>query len=96
MYIIIALMLGGIILGYFLRGIKHVRHVDRIISVLIFVLVFTLGVSIGTNKLLVNNIGFFSVQAAVIAVFSIAGSLLCSTIISKTILKDKNKQENER
>ena len=76
MFSIISMMFAGIGIGYFFRGVGMLRKVDKTTSLTVLLLLFVLGLSIGSNPLIVNNLGRFGWQAAVLAVWGILGSLL--------------------
>ena len=48
---------------------------------------FVLGLSIGSNSLIINNIGKFGWQAIVLATLSILGSLLASFLVFHLFFK---------
>lgn len=59
-------MILGIIIGYGLRRISFLRKVEVSISYTVFLLLFVLGVTIGSNRLIVDNLFSFGWQAALI------------------------------
>ena len=64
MFKILGLMILGIIIGYGLRRISFLRKVEVSISYTVFLLLFVLGVTIGSNRLIVDNLFSFGWQAA--------------------------------
>ena len=75
MFSIISTMFLGIGIGYVLRNWSILQKTEKTISLTIFLLLFILGVSIGSNSLIVNNLGKFGWQAIVLAVSGVLGSL---------------------
>ena len=63
------------------------QKVEKSISLTIFLLLFVLGLSIGSNSLIINNIGKFGWQAIVLATLSIIGSLLASFLVFHLFFK---------
>ena len=59
MFSIISTMFLGIGIGYGLRNWTILQKTEKTISLTIFLLLFILGVSIGSNSLIVNNLGKF-------------------------------------
>ena len=55
MFSIISTMFLGIGIGYVLRNWSILQKTEKTISLTIFLLLFILGVSIGSNSLIVNN-----------------------------------------
>ena len=67
MFSIISTMFLGIGIGYVLRNWTILQKTEKTISLTIFLLLFILGVSIGSNSLIVNNLGKFGKQAIILA-----------------------------
>lgn len=91
MFSIIGMMFTGIIVGYLFRRVEFLQKVDMTTSLTIFLLLFVLGVSIGSNRLIVDNLGRFGWQAAVLAVLGVAGSLLASAAVYQLFFKKGDK-----
>jgi len=70
-----------------LRDLRFLQKVEKSISLTIFLLLFVLGLSIGSNSLIINNIGKFGWQAIVLATLSILGSLLASFLVFHLFFK---------
>ena len=61
-------MFLGIGIGYGLRNWSILQKTEKTISLTLFLLLFILGVSIGSNSLIVNNLGKFGWQAIILDV----------------------------
>lgn len=81
MFSIISTMFLGIGIGYGLRNWSILQKTEKTISLTIFLLLFILGVSIGSNSLIVNNLGKFGWQAIILAVSGVLGSLLAARLV---------------
>ena len=57
MFIIIGIMLTGMLLGYLLRS-KRLTWIHKVITLLIWLLLFLLGIDVGGNEAIVK--GFFN------------------------------------
>jgi uncharacterized membrane protein YbjE (DUF340 family) len=77
-------LVTGIIAGYLLRGRRRV-DVSRASVVIIFVLIFSLGFSIGTNSKLLNSLPSIGVSALAIATLSVAFSVLFAILIGRKL-----------
>lgn len=75
--IVIALMLGGVGTGYLLRRC-NTRPVGRIITILIWLLLFLLGTEVGGNPDIINGLGTLGVEALLITLFAVLGSSLAA------------------
>lgn len=91
MYTILSIMFLGIISGYIFKNVNALKNVEKTISITIFALLFILGVSVGSNKMIINNLGEFGSQAFIIALMSLSGSLLSTALIIKLFRKGGNK-----
>lgn len=54
MFIIIGIMLTGMLLGYLLRS-KRLSWIHRIITLLIWILLFLLGIDVGGNESIIKG-----------------------------------------
>ena len=59
MFTIISIMFIGIGIGYLMRNVQMLQKVEKSASLTILLLLFVLGVSIGSNRLIVDNLGTF-------------------------------------
>ena len=64
MFKIISIMFVGLGTGYLLRDLKLMRKTEKTIPLTVFAMLFILGMSVGSNSLIVSNLGRFSGQAA--------------------------------
>lgn len=77
MFIIIGIMLTGMLVGYFLRS-KRLTGIHKIITFLIWVLLFLLGTDVGGNETIVKGLHTLGIEVAVITLAAVAGSILCA------------------
>ena len=92
MFTIISIMFIGIGIGYLMRNVQMLQKVEKSASLTILLLLFVLGVSIGSNRLIVDNLGRFGWQAAVLASLSITGSMLASLMVFHLFFKKGEKR----
>lgn len=78
MFTVIGIMFGGVAVGYLLRRMPALEGLGRTISLTIYALLFLLGISVGTNEAIVNNLAALGGQALLLAVASTLGSLLAA------------------
>lgn len=87
-------MLAGVLIGHFLRNGKRVEKIEKSTSKTIFVLLFVLGLSVGSNNVIIDNLGRFGWQAAVIAMLGMGGSIIAARIVFQLFFK-KGEEKNE-
>ena len=78
--------------GYVLRNWNILQKTEKTISLTIFLLLFILGVSIGSNSLIVNNLGKFGWQAIVLAVSGVLGSLIAARLVLQLFFRKGGEQ----
>lgn len=96
MLTVVIIMSAGIALGYFIR--KHnkiVKLLDSLIMWAIYLLLFMLGVAIGTNETILNNLPNLGLKALFISLGGIIGSLFLAWITYRLWMKPKN-NNNEK
>lgn len=74
MFLVLAIMLAGIFVGYLLRS-KKLLFVHRLIITLIWLLLFLLGMEVGSNETIVSQFPKLGFEAFVLAVSATFGSV---------------------
>ena len=88
---ILGLMAAGILAGRLLRKRqKVVSIVERLILVSIFLLLFFLGASIGSDQAIVDALDTIGLNALITATGSVAGSLVAAWLLWKYLFLPKN------
>ncbi len=89
---ILVVLSAGIFVGFLLVGrpIWHKRN-NNLMNLAIYVMLFLLGISVGTNREVISNLAKIGYESLAIAVASIAGSVLISTILFKLLFKKNAK-----
>ena len=80
MLIVVSLMLCGIAVGYMLRN-KNTRIVSRIITVLIWLLLFLLGIEAGSNPRIVMGMQTLGIEALLLTIGGAVGTTLCAWLL---------------
>ncbi|MGN0281236.1 MAG: LysO family transporter [Prevotella sp.] len=77
MLIIVSIMLCGIGLGYLLRG-KNTGIISKIITALIWALLFLLGIEVGSNPKIIGGLQTLGIEALVLTIGGSIGSMLAA------------------
>lgn len=77
MFIIIGIMLTGMLLGFLLRN-KRLSWIHKIITLLIWVLLFLLGIDVGGNEAIIKGLHTLGLEALIITLAAVTGSILCA------------------
>ena len=80
MLIVVSLMLCGIAVGYMLRN-KNTHIVSRIITVLIWLLLFLLGIEVGSNPRIVMGMQTLGIEALLLTIGGAVGTTLCAWLL---------------
>lgn len=83
MFSIVGIMLTGVSIGYLFRNISFLQLTEKTISYTILLLLFILGLSIGSNEEIIGNLATFGWQAAILAISATCGSILASWMVLK-------------
>ena len=73
MFIIIGIMLTGMLLRN-----KRLSWIHKIITLLIWVLLFLLGIDVGGNETIIKGLHTLGLEALIITLAAVIGSILCA------------------
>lgn len=94
MFNIMGFMIAGIFIGYFLRKYRSLfRITEKLNMWIIFLLLFSMGLSIGNNKEIIYSLGQLGSTAIIIGLAATAGSVLLSIPLYKFLFKNSPKDE---
>ena len=80
------------LIGWYFRNHHQVAPIaERLITVSIYVLLFTLGLKAGADKRITSELPTLGLTALLISVFAIAGSILVTWVYARFFLKKENK-----
>ncbi|MEA4980500.1 MAG: LysO family transporter [Petrimonas sp.] len=94
MVLIIALMLSGILFGYLFKK-KKITWISRVITLLIWVLLFLLGIDVGSNQAIMSGLHTIGLEALVITVGAVLGSVVGARLLWKWINKDLKEEARQ-
>ncbi len=76
---VLVIMTLGILIGWFLhKQKKFIKITSEITNWAIYLLLFLLGLTVGTNEKILNNFDKIGLQSIMITIFAVAGSVLVS------------------
>jgi uncharacterized membrane protein YbjE (DUF340 family) len=88
MWEIIGFMIIGGVIGYILKSkSSFIRVAERLCSLILLLLLFSLGLSVGKNETVMNNISKLGLLSFAIAVAAVAGSVVCAYFVYKIFFK---------
>lgn len=84
MFWVLGTMVAGICMGYLFRNYRKLFfHIGRLNMWIIYLLLFAMGLSVGSNDAVMDNLGGLGLRAIGIAMAGIAGSVLLSWLLYK-------------
>ena len=89
MFTVIAIMFGGIAFGYLFRKRAILQKLNKPINYTIYLLLFFLGMSVGGNREIINNLPSLGGQALLLAFAGTSGSVIAAWIVYMTFFKKK-------
>lgn len=90
MITVLLLMIAGILTGFAINRISlAVKINDKLISWAIYVLLFLLGISVGLNKTIIQNLDKIGVQALIITIGSVSGSVIALGILYRFLFREE-------
>lgn len=92
MFTIIGLMLTGMLLGFLLRK-QQLSGIHIIITVLIWLLLFLLGIDVGGNQEIINGLHTIGMEAIVITLAAVLGSVTAAWALWYVLYKRKKEEQ---
>ncbi|MDE6023348.1 MAG: lysine exporter LysO family protein [Muribaculaceae bacterium] len=89
MFTIIGIMFGGILVGYLMRNIKLLKYVGKSISWTICALLLFLGIAVGLNDNIINNLQSLGLQGFIFAILATFGSVSAAWLVDRIFFKNK-------
>ncbi|MBO4996279.1 MAG: LysO family transporter [Muribaculaceae bacterium] len=79
----IAILVACAIVGYALRRFEAIRKLEGAITPVVWLLLLTFGLSIGSSESVMADLSRFGTQAAIITAFGTAGSIAAAWMLYK-------------
>lgn len=90
MVIILLIMLSGIVFGIvFGRYPLTLKINEKLLNIAIYILLLLLGIAVGTNDKIIHNLYTIGLQALIITLGAVSGSVGICWIIYKTFFRIK-------
>ncbi|PID90794.1 MAG: hypothetical protein CSA97_01125 [Bacteroidetes bacterium] len=88
MVVLIAMMVGGMAVGYLLRRFRQAIKVAGLVSSwAVYMLLFTLGLSIGADRELFDRLPAFGLTATILTIGAMLGSGAMAWLFARFVLR---------
>ncbi len=87
MFVIIGIILLGVVVGLLSRAKVKPNHVSKVMGVIIYILLLVLGIVVGSNETIINNLTTIGLKALIISIGSILGSCVFAAFIYRKLFK---------
>ena len=88
MFTIIGLMLTGMLLGYLLRK-RDLKKIHQIITLLIWLLLFILGIEVGSNEQIIKGLHTIGLEALIHTLGGTLGSVIAAWALWRALYNKK-------
>ena len=85
---IVGLMLTGMLLGYLLRK-RDLKKIHPIITLLIWLLLFILGIEVGSNEQIIKGLHTIGLEAVILTLGGTLGSVIAAWALWRALYKRK-------
>lgn len=89
MFTVIGIMFAGIAAGWLFRKAGPLQKIGRPIAYTIYLLLFLLGISVGANREIVDNLATLGGQALLLAAAATTGSVLAGWGVYHLFFKER-------
>ena len=97
MFTIMTIMGLGILAGHLLKKKKRIfPFIGKLNTGIIFLLLFVMGISVGNNREIMENITGLGSTAILIGIGCTTGSIIFTMIVQKIFFKEKIKKEDKK
>ncbi len=90
---IILIILSGVLAGFLLKEKSVAKYIGRTINIIIMLLLFSLGISVGAKENVVNNFANIGLDAFLLTLGGLGGTLFCARFVYEKFFKGKDNSE---
>ncbi len=97
MILLLAILFIGFFIGFLLRKNKKIeKPLGIIIMISIYALLFFIGISVGSNKLIINNLTKIGINALALTLGAVIGTILLSIPVYKYFFQNDKKTNDKK
>lgn len=89
-YLVIALFVVGLFVGRLVRAFPFTHKVsERLSMVTVYLLLFLLGISVGSNREIINNLPVLGFKALLLSVGALLGTLVLAWLVVRVFFREQ-------
>ncbi len=92
MFIVLGIIILGVLIGTQIRSSKAPVLFSKMLNVIIYILLLVMGIVVGGNETIVNNLSTIGLRAFIITVGAVLGSMIFALIIYRYMFKNKSER----
>jgi len=93
MIVVLLFLTTGIISGYILKNRTNIIKIsDKLLTWSIYLLLFLLGISVGSNQKIISNFDKIGFQAIILSIAGVIGSIVIAFFVYKFFFLTKNEK----
>ena len=92
MFIIIGIMFAGMLLGFLLRK-QRLSWIHKVITVFIWLLLFLLGIDVGSNQEIINGLHTIGLEAVILTLAAVLGSVTAAWALWYMVYKRNRRSD---
>jgi uncharacterized membrane protein YbjE (DUF340 family) len=90
MLAIIIILASGLLLGRLLRKTSIPKNIGFVVNLTLMLLLFSLGISVGSNDEVLKNFPIIGMDALILSLAAILGSILCGKFVYNKFFRNKS------
>lgn len=95
MFLLLSILFIGLFFGFLLRKFEKMeKPLNSIIMISIYGLLFFIGINVGSNEVILKNLTKIGINAFILTIAAVAGSILVSIPVFKNFFNNKNNNQN--
>lgn len=95
MFLVVAIMTNGIIIGYLLRSVKRVLQInERLTMWAIYLLLFVMGLEIGSDADIMDALPTLGLKALIISFAGILGSIVAAFFVYRFFFREERHERD--
>ncbi|MFR9523745.1 MAG: LysO family transporter [Rikenellaceae bacterium] len=89
MFIVLGIIILGILIGTQIRSSKAPSIISKLLNAIIYLLLLVMGIAVGGNEQIVNNLPTIGLKALIITAGAVLGSAIFAAVLYRYLFKNR-------